>query len=134
MLDIAYYGISVFLWVLLAALGFGSLHPRFAAWLAAHPRTQLWLLGIDRLPAKPVLTLRRFYLFLSGGWTWLLLWSWWLMPLLKNSFYRNVPSLKAYQTARLATLILLVSYSAFGFYCIGKALNIWFKEIYHRPA
>ena len=89
------------------------------------------LLGIDRLPLNPIRTLRRFYLFLSGGWIWLLVWSWGLMPLLKNVFYRNLPSLKAYQTARLATLILLIAYSAFGFFCIGKALNIWFKEIYN---
>ena len=133
MLDIAYYGISVLLWVLLAALGLSSLHPRFADWLREHPRALLLLLGINQLPLQPARTLRRFYLLLSGGWTWLLVWYWWLMPLLKNNFYRNVSTLKAYQTARLATLILLVAYSAFGFYCIGKALNLWLKEIYRRP-
>jgi hypothetical protein len=133
MLDWAYYGVSIALAALLAVLGLASLHPRFADWLGARPRVMILLLGINQLPLKPVRTLRRFYLFLSGGWLWLLAWSWWLMPWLKNLFYRNVPSLKAYQVARTATLILLVAYSAFGFYAIGKALNIWFKEIYNRP-
>lgn len=128
-----YYGASIFLAVLLAALGLVSLHPGFADWLGTHPRAMVLLLGIDELPPKAVRTLRRFYLYLSGGWVWLLAWSWWLMPILKNIFYRHVPSLKAYQTARLATLVLLLAYSAFGFFCIGKAINIWFKEIYRHP-
>jgi hypothetical protein len=131
-LALLYYGASVFLAVLLVVLGLASLHPRFADWLGDRPKVMILLLGINLLPLKPVRTLRRFYLFLSGGWIWLLVWSWWLMPWLKNLFYHNVPSLKAYQMARISTLILLVAYSAFGFYCIGKALNIWYKEIYNR--
>jgi hypothetical protein len=131
--DGLYLGLSLLLWVVLFGLGSCSLHPEFAGWLQQHPKVMTLLLGINQLPLKPVRTLRRFYLFLASGWTWLLVWSWWIMPALKNSFYHNLNSLKSFQMARISMLIILIAYSAFGFYCVGKALNIWFKEIYNRP-
>lgn len=131
-LNSLYYGLSVLLWVILFALGMCSLHQQFATWLQLHPKVMLWILGINRLPTKPVRTLRRFYLFLASGWTWLLVWSWWIMPVLKNYYYYNLNSLKSYQIARISLMIILAAYSAFGFFCIGKSLSIWFKEIYRR--
>ncbi len=128
-----YYGLCVGLWVVLAGLGIASLIPGFAAWLGQRPKMMILFLGIDRMPEKPVSTLRRMYVYLALGWSWLMSWSWWIMPALKNVIYHDVASLKAMHIARISMLILLVTYSVFGFFCISKALKIWFKEIYNRP-
>lgn len=129
---IVYWVVAVLLWLFLTVMAVWSLFPGLARWLAARPRAQVFLLGINQMPDEPEKTLRRFYLYLDIGWTWLLLWSWWLMPWLKTWFYRGVASEKAYQLARVSTLVVLVAYSAFGFFCIGRAISLWFRRIYAR--
>jgi len=129
---VLYYVASVILWLGLTILAVGALFPGFVRWLSAHPQGMVLLLGVNRLPENAERILRRFYLYLDIGWTWLLVWSWWLMPWFKNFFYHNVNSERAFQVARYSTLIVLVAYSVFGFFCIGRAISIWFKQIYNR--
>jgi|GEM_PF-6258047 len=126
----AYLAACGLLWLFLTALWVGSLQPGFPGWLASHPRLMVALLGTDRMPAKPSRTLTRFYFFLAGGWTWILAWSWWLGPLIKEQFFRDVTTTKAYEIARISTIIVVAAYAATGFFAIGKAVSIWFKEIY----
>lgn len=127
---IAYYSAAVLLWVFLAVMAVGTLRPGFTAWLQAHPRVRLNLLGTNQLPKNPERVLRRFYLFLAGGWTWILVWAWWLMPAIRAWFFKRVTTGKGYETAKIATLIVLAAYAVTGFYAIGKAVSIWFREIY----
>lgn len=124
---------SALLWLFLATLGVAAWRPGFVEWLQGHPRLQMVLLGIDRLPSDPVRVLKRFYGFLAAGWTWILLWSWFLMPLLRTWFFRGVNGPRSFQLAQIATLIVVVAYAATGFFSIGKAVSIWYREIYARP-
>jgi hypothetical protein len=126
----AYYGVSVALWVFLTGLAVLAWLPDFPARLERHPRAMLVLLGVNRLQPDARPQLRKFYSYLAGGWTWILVWSWWLMPLCKQKFYPAAHSLKAFQLARTSMMILMISYAAFGFFCIGKAIQIWMKKIY----
>jgi hypothetical protein len=125
-----YYTACVVLWLGLTALALLALRPGFSAWLEARPGVRVWLLGTDRMPDRPVRTLRRFYWFLDGGWTWLLVWSWWLMPALKNYFFRSATQPAALQTARLSSIIVVLAYAATGFFAIGRGITIWYREIY----
>jgi len=129
---ILYYVACAVLWVFLTGMAVLAFIPAFPDWLRAHRRVTLWLLGIDQLPAEPAPILRRFYVFLAGGWTWLLVWSWWLMPAVKDVFYRSIHSTRSYHIARTATFVVLLAYVVFGFYCIGRAIYIWMKKIYGR--
>ncbi|MCK5243237.1 hypothetical protein KAR34_12385 [bacterium] len=127
---ILYYLACAFLWSGLMSLVVMAWRPGFPEWLTAHPKVMVLLLGTDQLPRRPVLTLRRFYLFLTCGFTWLLVWSWWLMPVIKDFFFRSTPTPTAWQVARISSIIVVLGYAAVGFYGIGKAITIWFKEIY----
>ncbi len=129
-----YYGVCVVLWVGLTALAVWSLWPSLAAWYASHPRALAWLLGLERLPPDAAGVLRKFYLYLDGGWTWLLVWSWWLLPWFKARFYRGAGTVQAYQMARTSTLVLMIATAVFGFYFIGRALIVWRRELYLRQA
>ncbi len=120
------------LWVGLAVLTVWSLRPSLAEWLRAHPRAGIWLLGVDRLPEDAPRVLRRFYLYLTGGWTWLLVWSWWLLPWFKTRFYHGAATLQTYQMARTATVVLMIATAGFGFYGIAKAIMIWRRDLYRR--
>lgn len=128
-----YYNAAATLCLGLITLAGLSFWPGFPAWLEKHPKVMLALLGINVLPLRPARTLKRFYLFLAGGLVWLLAWSWWLMPWLKRMFFHAVNSSRAYEYARISTLIVMAAYSALGFFCIGRAIFIWLKEIYNRP-
>jgi hypothetical protein len=125
-----YYGVCGLLWVGLTSLAVWSLRPSLAAWYAVHPRALAWLVGLERLPPRAPQTLRTFYLYLAGGWTWLLVWSWWLLPWFKVRIYRGAATAHAYQIARTSVLILVVATAVFGFYCIGKAIQIWRRDLY----
>lgn len=127
---ILYYAACVVLWLGLTALALLVLRPGFIAWLEARPGLRVWLLGTDRMPDKPAHTLRRFYWFLDGGWTWLLVWSWWLMPALRDHFFRSATQPAALQTARLSSIIVVLAYAATGFFAIGRGITIWYREIY----
>jgi hypothetical protein len=134
---VGYYAACAVLWALLAALWVASRQEGFPAWLEAHPKAMLALLGVSQLPKNALRTLRRFYFYLSGGWTWILVWSWWLGPWVKVYFFRSVTTSKGYDIARMSTMIVIASYAAAGFYAIGRGITIWFKEIYlgiEKPA
>lgn len=126
----AYYVASVLLWLFLAFFAVWAWRPSLAEWLTAHPRARLLLLGTDRMPENARSTLFKFYGYLALGWTWLLAWSWWLMPASRNYFFSRVDSERAFQAARISTLVVLTAYTVFGFYCIGRALSLWWKKIY----
>jgi len=127
---IIYYFACVFLWAGLIILAVMAIRPGFPEWLRAHPQIMVLLLGTNQMPAKPVRTLRRFYLFLTGGWTWLLVWSWWLMPAIRDFFFRSTPNPTAFQIARISSIIVILAYAGVGFFAIGRAITIWFREIY----
>lgn len=129
---VLYYTACAVLWIGLAVLTAWSLRPSLAAWLTAHPRAMAWLLGLDRLPEDAPRVLRRFYLHLTGGWTWLLVWAWWLLPWFKTRFYRGAATLQSYQMARTATVVMLIATAVFGFYGIAKAILIWQRELHRR--
>ncbi len=132
-LTVGYYIACMIIWLGLTGAAAAALRPGFPEWLEAHPRVMLYLLGINRLPLNPSRTLKRFYLFLAGGWTWILVWSWWWMPLLKDYFFRSTPTPIAFRIARISTLIVVGAYAAVGFFAIGRSLTIWFKDIYNSP-
>ena len=125
-----YYLACVLLWLGLTILALLSLSNRFYDYLTRHPKFTLYLLGINIVPA--VADLKKFYLFLAGGWTWLLVWSWWLMPWLKEYFFKTVSNPPTLQIARISSLVVIVSYTGVGFFFIGKSLTIWFKKIYRN--
>ncbi|MCD4814139.1 hypothetical protein K8S19_10665 [bacterium] len=129
---ILYYSASILLWVFLAVMAWAALRSGFPKWLREHEQAMLVLLGTNQMPANPEKTLRRFYLFLGGGWTWLLIWSWWLMPVVKDFFFREVSNPAALQISRISSGIVLFAYAGVGFFWIGKAVTIWFKEIYNH--
>lgn len=128
--SILYYTACAVLWLGLTSLALLVLRPGFITWLEARPGLRVWLLGTDRMPDRPARTLRRFYWFLDGGWTWLLVWSWWLMPALRDYFFRSATQPAALQTARLSGIIVMLSYAAAGFFAIGRGITIWYREIY----
>jgi hypothetical protein len=125
-----YYGACALLWAGLTTLAVWSLRPSLAAWYGSHPRARAWLVGVERLPAQAPRALRAFYLYLAGGWTWLLVWSWWLLPWFKLVFYRSAGTARAYQVARTSLLVMVVATAVFGFFCIGKAVQIWRRDLY----
>ncbi|MBN1594871.1 hypothetical protein JW933_02990 [candidate division FCPU426 bacterium] len=133
LLVLLYYLACGLVWLGLTILASMAVRQGFPEWLRSHPKTMVCLLGTNRMPAKPVRTLRRFYLFLCGGFTWLLVWSWWIMPPVKNFFFKSIPTPVAFKIARISTLVVVIAYAAAGFFAIGRAVTIWFKEIY-RPA
>lgn len=128
-----YYSASILLWLFLALMAWASLQPGFVAWLRRNEKWMIVLLGTNQMPQKPEKTLKRFYLFLVGGWTWLLAWSWWLMPVIKTFFFREINNPTALRISRLSSMIVLLAYAGVGFFCIAKAVTIWFKEIYNQP-
>jgi hypothetical protein len=125
-----YYGACALLWVGLTGLAVWSFQPSLAAWFAVHPRARAWLLGLERLPEDAPRVLRTFYLYLAGGWTWLLVWSWWLLPWFKLQFYRSAATAQAYRVARISMLVLVAATAVFGFFCIGKAIQVWRRDLY----
>jgi uncharacterized membrane protein SirB2 len=128
--QIAYYVACGLLFSGLMTMVIMSIRPGFPEWLTQHSKLMMVLLGTNQLPKRPVRTLRRFYIFLTAGFTWLLVWSWWLMPLVKDFFFKSTPTPAAWQVARISSIIVVLAYAAAGFYWIGKAITIWFKEIY----
>ncbi|MEW6516352.1 MAG: hypothetical protein AB1439_05535 [candidate division FCPU426 bacterium] len=123
-----YYAACLALWLGLTVMALLVLRRDFIAWLEARPGLRVWLLGTDRMP--PARTIQRFYWFLDGGWTWILVWSWWLMPALREYFFRSATQPAALQTARLSSIIVVLSYAATGFFAIGRGITIWYREIY----
>ncbi len=130
-----YYAACIILWLGLTALAIMAGRRDFPLFLAARPRLMVLLLGTNRMPSRPLRTLRRFYWFLDGGWTWLLVWSWWLMPWVRDFFYRSTPNPTAFHIARISSIIIVLLYAIVGFFAIGRAITIWFREIYNpaRP-
>lgn len=129
-IEISYFVACSLIWMGLMVLVWFAFRTNFAQWLTNHRKAFFYLLGVQKLPNQPEKTLKRFYGFLAGGWTWILLWSWWFMPELKDYFFQSVETALAYKIARWSTLIVVAGYAAVGFFAIGKAITIWFKEIY----
>lgn len=134
MLTWIYYLASCWLWLGLTVLVIFALRPGFPEWLRKHPAAMVKLLGTDRMPDQPGRTLRRFYLFLYSGFTWLLAWSWWVMPAVKKYLYQAVTSEQTYQIARYSTLGVYALYAAVGFFAIARGIMLWFKKIYGPAA
>jgi hypothetical protein len=131
-LTITYYMVTFLLTLLLGSLASAAAWPGFPQWLTQHPRLMLALLGINLLPPDPVKTLRRFYWFLAGGWAWILVWTWWVMPSLREYFFSTAHSGQTMEMARWSTQLIMGAYAAVGFFAIGRSLIIWYREIYNR--
>ncbi len=128
--DGLYYGISILIWLYLAVLVVLVWRPAFVDWLQGSAKGMYYLLGVSRLPDHPTSLLKRFFGYLAGGWTWLLVWSWWLMPQLKLYFYKSISNEMSFKVARISTMVVLLAYGGVGFFAIAKAITIWYKKIY----
>ncbi len=125
-----YYGISILIWLYLAVMVVLVWRTAFVDWLKGSAKGMYYLLGVGKLPDAPTSLLKRFFGYLWGGWTWILLWSWWLMPLLKKYFFKFISNEMSFKIAQISTLIVVIAYGAAGFFAIAKAIILWYKKIY----
>lgn len=132
LLDYLYFGFSGLLWSFLTIMVVLIWRNDFVNWLAQHEQARFYLLGVEKLPDQAKALLRKFYTYLFAGWTWILLWAWWIMPQLKDYFFRSVNNEVTLKVARISTLIVIISYAAVGFFAIAKAITLWYRKIY-RP-
>lgn len=129
-LEWIYYGLSILLWLFLITMLILIWRDDFWFWLTTNRQAGFYLLGVEKLSENSKPLARKFYSYLAAGWTWILIWAWWLMPMLKAYFFKSISNELTLKVARISTLIVVISYAAVGFFAIAKALTIWYRNIY----